>query len=54
MRTPGQILYDAYCTQAAWLPEWTKIPPESRAAWEYAAQALIDALGCKRPTETDG
>lgn len=48
--TNGEIAYNAYCNQSGWkslasgadLPPFAATKPEIQAAWEVAAQAVLD------------
>ena len=47
----GKIAYEAYCqcsggkslVSGAKLPPWEELSPEIRRAWEWAADAVLDA-----------
>jgi hypothetical protein len=50
MKTPGQIAYEAYCDFVGWesfsgqtLPAWEYQDESLRAAWEAAAEAVLDS-----------
>lgn len=48
--TNGEIAYNAYCNASGWkslasgadLPQFADTTPEIQAAWESAAQAVLD------------
>ena len=58
MKTFGQIAYEEYCEHRRWksyrneeLPDWTKVLPEIKEAWEVAATSVIAELDRRRDDE---
>lgn len=45
-RTAGEVAYLAYCesTGQGLSPSWANLPEDLRAAWEAAAEAVIEAF----------
>jgi hypothetical protein len=49
--TLGEMAYNSYCETVEWqslsgegLPEWEKVRPEIKIAWERAAQAVVEEI----------